>query len=149
MENLCGIQAVPTARWTTTIWIPWLMTLQISFLEQVLDNQDQYLYMNKKNDQHYVFNIDSQNFEKGFALAVNNSDTDGGVYKSGALKSKLMLLRVDICSDGREMPPSVRLIVTVESLSIMTECVPQLWMTLSLILWLILPRFFSTKVKRI
>ena len=50
-------------------------------LEQVLNNQDQYLYMNNKAYQHYVFNIDAQNFEKGFALAVNNSDTDGGVYQ--------------------------------------------------------------------
>jgi len=58
-------------------------------LEQVLDNQDQYLYMNKKNDQHYVFNIDSQNFEKGFALAVNNSDTDGGVYQEWGFEEQI------------------------------------------------------------
>lgn len=51
------------------------------YLEQVLKNQDQYLYMNKKNDQHYVFNIDTENFEQSFALAVNNSDISGGVYQ--------------------------------------------------------------------
>lgn len=50
-------------------------------LEQVLNNQDQYLYTNKVSDHHFVFNIDSESFEKGFALRANSSDTDGGIYQ--------------------------------------------------------------------
>jgi hypothetical protein len=50
-------------------------------LEQVLNNQDQYLYMNKLSDHHFVFNIDTENFEQGFAIRANSSDTNGGVYQ--------------------------------------------------------------------
>gem|GEM_PF-4838782 len=50
-------------------------------LEQVLNNQDQYIYMNYKTTQHFVFNVDSGNFEKCFAISANSSDTDGGIYQ--------------------------------------------------------------------
>ncbi|QQS59629.1 hypothetical protein IPN35_01980 [Candidatus Peregrinibacteria bacterium] len=58
-------------------------------LEQVLDNQDQYLYVNVKSYQSFIFNIDPQNFEKGFAITVASSETEGGVYQEWGFEQQI------------------------------------------------------------
>ena len=58
-------------------------------LEQVLENQDQYLYMQKRDNHHFVFNIDSANFEKGFAIRAESNDTNGGIYQEWGFEKQI------------------------------------------------------------
>jgi len=51
------------------------------YLEQVFNDQDQYIYLNNTPTTTLVMHIDPVNFEQGFALKINSNSNEGAVYQ--------------------------------------------------------------------
>lgn len=51
------------------------------YLEQVLEDQDQYIYLFKRDTTTLVIHIDPINFEQSFAVRINSSSNEGAVYQ--------------------------------------------------------------------
>lgn len=57
------------------------------YIEQVFNNQDQYIYLSELSTTTLVFHVDPDNFEDSFAIRIGGSTTEGAVIQSwGFLK---------------------------------------------------------------
>lgn len=63
------------------------------YLEQVLNNQDQYIYMNSIQSTSLIMHINPDNFEEGFALRINSSSNQGAVYQEWGFLQQIDALK--------------------------------------------------------